>query len=233
MKADLSVAESYGTSGVGGVKPCNVLVAIGKPCRNCGGEIKARHKERKWALKNKNFCRNHCGVLWNAKTRDNAQVTSAMRAAAHTQEAQAKRTAGLRNSPKRMTATVAAHSEAAIEKANATRSMNPGFQSLPENFSAKWWRVRDERGRIHEFKNLVWFIKKNPHLFDPEDVGDSCKCRAYGGISSIRPRINSRKVNGSWKGWTWYSQTERLKNDGHDLLDRKSHSNADRYCNGH
>ena len=256
-KSRASDAESAGSGGAGGVKPCacgcggmvkspdkrgrerhwlkghqrkvknsmqNVLVAIGKPCRNCGGEIKARHKERNWALKMKDFCCNRCGILWNVKTRDNAQVTAAMRAASHTPEAQAKRTAGLRNSPKRMMATVAAHSEDAIKKANASRMVIPGFQSLPENFSAKWWRVRDDRGRIHEFKNLSWFIKVNPELFLAEDINwkDATRSRAYGGISSIRPSSTRRRVNGTWKGWTWYSQTERLKNEGHDLLDRDS-----------
>jgi hypothetical protein len=200
----------------------NILVPIGKYCRNCGREIKARHKDRNWALKMKNFCCNRCGISWNVKARDNTKITEAMRAASQTLESRAKRAAGLRNSPKRINIVIAAHLEDAIKKANASRRMILGFQSLPENFSSKWWRVRDYRGRIHEFKNLSWFIKANTELFLPEDI--KCKvttrCKAYGGIKSLRPSPTRRRVNGSWKGWTWYSQTERLTNEGRDLLER-------------
>ncbi len=202
----------------------NTRVAIGKLCSNCAAPIMARRKEMNWALKTKNFCSRKCSAQGVAKTRDNMTVTAAMRAAAHSPEAQAKRTDGLRNSPKRMLCTVAAHSPEAVAKAQLSRGKIRGFQSVPENFSAVWWRLRDDRGRIHEFRNLSYFIKTNHDLFLPEDINweKITRGRAYGGIRSLRPNPTRRKVNGTWKGWTWYSQTERLKNDGHDLLDRDS-----------
>jgi len=321
------------SSGAGEVKPCNVLASIGKPCRNCGGEIKARYMDRKWALKNRDFCCRRCGALWNAKTRDNAQVTAAMRAASHTPEAQAKRTAGLKNSPKIAAAMAKTASEKAkaeairlaatkpcacgcgteiptigvdgtesfwvrghdkrvtgckerekervptgtlcvvcetpilarrkevgwaakkrhccsdscslvlahravtpeqkarmIEQLKARIAADPRFCAGLGHHGVRTWRLRNPSNVIYEFRNLRLFIMEHEALFAPEDVEwrnakKGMQCRALYGLWGLS--IRRATVGGSWKGWTWHSQTERLKNDGRDLIERKSHSHAD------
>ena len=107
---------------------------------------------------------------------------------------------------------------------------DPKRKRSEEHYAAKWWRVRSPMNVVYEFKNLHVFIKNNPSLFDPETIvykkyGPTLSCRAYKGIGGLRP--NFRNTRGSWRGWTWYSQTERLKNDGNDLLDRATSASPD------
>jgi hypothetical protein len=108
------------------------------------------------------------------------------------------------------------------EKSLRSRMKNPIMHAGPENHSGKFWRLRDPRGRFHEFRNLSNFIRDNPSLFLPEDVqwvgkGRKKRCRAF----ALRGLHPSRKVGlSTWKGWTWISIYERRFNDGLDLLDR-------------
>ena len=101
----------------------------------------------------------------------------------------------------------------------------PHMAKGPLNQRSSIWRLRSPRGIIFEFKNLRDFIRENPALFDQTDViwkptkKRQLRCRAYSGIMSISPRL--KRPNGEWKGWTWHSQTERLKNEGRDLLERQ------------
>ena len=203
------------------------LVPVGKQCKNCNGEIMARYSKRGDALKRKVFCCKRCNGLWAAKNNDTMQRTAAMREKAWTPEIKAKRAAAVNASPKRMNGVIAAHQPEVLARAKIsmaeTRARTPYLQRLPENITAVWWRLRDSRGRVHEFKNLSWFITTHPDLFLEDDINweKPTRSKAYGGISSIRPLGNRKKVNGSWKGWTWYSQTERLHNEGRDLLERQ------------
>jgi len=180
-------------------------VEITKPCKNCGKAIHARRKEIGWAMKKKEFCNRKCSAVFHGKNCTHNLIP--MMAASHTPTARVNRRLGYIEAQKRI----------------------PGLQKTPENYKAVWWRVRDYQGRIHEFKNLCWFIRENPSLFLKEDINykHTIRSRAYSGISGLRPNPTRKIVNGSWKGWTWYSQTERLKNDGRDLIERKSHSHAD------
>ncbi len=92
----------------------------------------------------------------------------------------------------------------------------------PNNASAGIWRLRDPRRAVHEFRSVTFWVKNNERFFAPDDVQwhrdkrGHWKCRAVSGLQSLSPR--KKHPSGSWKGWTWYSQTERLKNDGADLL---------------
>jgi hypothetical protein len=85
---------------------------------------------------------------------------------------------------------------------------------------ARIWRLRSPKNKVYEFRNLQEFIRQNPGLFDPEDVviRSYGKSRAASGLGMLSERWANGA--GSWKGWTWASQVERLKNDGKDLLDR-------------
>jgi hypothetical protein len=85
----------------------------------------------------------------------------------------------------------------------------------PGNPREKIWRLRSPDNRVFIFKNLQHFIRTNSDLFLPEDLNT----RASKGIQSICPR--KKICVGSWKGWTWYSHFEEVKNKGQDLLSRQ------------
>ena len=116
------------------------------------------------------------------------------------------------------------------EKRLAERAKNPRSQKGIQNATAQNWKLRNSRGVVFYFKNLADFIRRQPCLFDDDDVrwvfrGTSEICRAYSGLSSIKPILKNgkpkKRVEGSWKGWTWVSICERRFNDGNDLLERK------------
>jgi len=112
----------------------------------------------------------------------------------------------------------ASHSERLRERART----NPLQSSSVTNCNAKSWRLRSPSNTVYEFRNLLLFVKENQNLFDPSDViphkSSPRGCRASVGLNSLNPYVKSPR--GSWKGWIWYSQTERRVNDCQDLLDR-------------
>jgi len=86
--------------------------------------------------------------------------------------------------------------------------------------SEKIWRIRSPRNKTYCFKNLAEFVRTNKHLFNDEDlvIKDNKNTVAERGLMCICPR--RKEVRGSWKGWTWVSQTERIHNEGRDFLER-------------
>lgn len=92
----------------------------------------------------------------------------------------------------------------------------------PDNAKAEVWRIRSPDNVVYEFKSLEAWIHEHEHLFNAEDVvwhrRGGRMCRALGGIYTLSSR--KKRATGSWKGWTWHSQQERLKNEGRDLLER-------------
>jgi hypothetical protein len=115
-------------------------------------------------------------------------------------------------------------SEAAQKKAAEAFANNPVMKKGTGHINSRSWQIRSPRGRTYRFKNLREFIRRNAELFAPEDAewrtkpdGDST-CKAFTGIAGISIRLNNPR--GSWKGWTWYSQVEKLHNDGRCLLGR-------------
>ena len=203
-------------------------VPIGKKCQQCGKDITATQFQVKQALRVRSYCSVSCRALWRAEHQDNQKATEAMRKVGLTPEVKAKRVESLRKSQKFRAVVARLQLPEIREKARITKSKMPGFQSLPEHYAAKTWRLRDHNGRVHEFRNLCYFIRKHPELFHEEDLTPRGKkshlgilsCRAYRGIKSIRPE-RFGKINGQWKNWTWYSQNERVLNAGDDLLNRK------------
>jgi hypothetical protein len=107
------------------------------------------------------------------------------------------------------------------------RKTVPSMMPLPSHCSALPWRLRSPDNKVYEFRNLQHFVRENRHLFLPEDTfpPEACgaevqKWHAVGGLCGLS--IRKKNPHGSWKGWTWHSQTERLKNQGEDLLDRRT-----------
>lgn len=137
----------------------------------------------------------------------------------HRDECEARRIAGMNKSEK--TAAQRRSALSMTEKQQATRNKMPKFTKNESHIAAKIWRLRDPNNRVHAFKNLANWIRLNPEMFLPEDIAwKGNNCRAHSGISSLSPY--KKEPAGSWKGWTWYSQTERIHNEGSDLLDRKA-----------
>lgn len=112
----------------------------------------------------------------------------------------------------------------AQKKAAEAFAKNPVMKKGTGHINSKSWQIRSPRGRTYRFKNLREFIRKNAELFAPEDTEWRTKpdgditCRAFTGIAGISIRLKNPR--GSWKGWTWYSQAEKLHNDGRCLLGR-------------
>lgn len=108
---------------------------------------------------------------------------------------------------------------------------NPVMQKGTGHINGRTWQIRSPRGRTYRFKNLMEFIRQNSGLFDPQDTewkttpkGD-LTCRAHTGIAGISIRLKNPR--GSWKGWTWYSQAEKLFNGGACLLGRDDSEHND------
>lgn len=92
--------------------------------------------------------------------------------------------------------------------------------------------LRDPNGVLHYFKNLTHFVREHEHFFKEEDVQwKYCpkknnpktlgyqRCRASAGLLSLFG--SGKKVPGSWKGWTVFSEAERDLNLSQDLLHRQ------------
>lgn len=94
---------------------------------------------------------------------------------------------------------------------------------LPRSIAAseRPWRLRSDMNVTYAFKNLCKFVRENKHLFQPEEtVAPIRKSIAAKGLATLS--IRRKKPVGSWHGWTWNSQQERLKNEGCDLLERQA-----------
>lgn len=114
------------------------------------------------------------------------------------------------------------------EKAKEAFDANPVMKKGPKHVNARTWQVRSPRGVTYQFRNLREFIRNNPNLFLPEDIewvrkpDGNESCRACTGIAGISIRLKNPRT--TWKGWTWFSQTEKLFNNGEDLLQRMSNT---------
>jgi hypothetical protein len=97
-------------------------------------------------------------------------------------------------------------------KAKATRQRMPQFQKGEKHIRAIIWRLRSPSNQVYEFRNLAEFVRQNTGLFHVDDVqwcrrGAGELCRAYSGISSLRPYLADgtprKRVSSTWKGWRW------------------------------
>ena len=85
-----------------------------------------------------------------------------------------------------------------------------------KHHAGRKWHIRSPSNVEYHFVNLLEFIRTHSHLFDPDDI----PVKAHRGIQGIRPSDTRKRVNGSWKGWTWISYCEAFYNSSDDLLDR-------------
>jgi hypothetical protein len=101
---------------------------------------------------------------------------------------------------------------------------NPVMKKGTGHINSRSWQIRSPSGRTYRFRNLREFIRRNAELFAPEDTEWRTKpdgditCRAFTGIAGISIRL--KNARGSWKGWTWCSQVEKIHNGGRCLLGR-------------
>lgn len=85
-----------------------------------------------------------------------------------------------------------------------------------KHHAGKKWHLRSPSNVEYHFVNLSEFLRSNSHLFDPDDI----PVKAHRGIQGLRPSDTRKRVNGTWKGWTWISYCEAFYNSNDDLLDR-------------
>ena len=111
--------------------------------------------------------------------------------------------------------TLTLRTPAVIKRIHKLRKDKPSLQKGTKNCNAKAWRLRSPLNVVYTFRNLLAFIRDNPSLFAPEDVQwkksakqRSESCRASGGLAMLCP--SRKNTKGSWKGWRWDSQLERL-----------------------
>lgn len=105
---------------------------------------------------------------------------------------------------------------------------HPLTKKGPTNQMSLHAALRSPDNIVYEFRNLTDWVRTNPDLFHPDDViwrrPDSRRgmpfCRASKGLSALFNR--SKHVRGSWKGWTVFSHTEQVTNQGEDLLERQT-----------
>ena len=97
---------------------------------------------------------------------------------------------------------------------NQKKRLNPKFQKGEQHIRSIVWRLRSPSNIRYEFKNLAEFIRQHNSLFLRDDLewvrrGNGQLCRAYSGLSSLRPYLADgsprARVVGSWKGWRWIS----------------------------
>src|SRR4029077_6755153 len=122
-----------------------------------------------------------------------------------------------RNLPAMLKGQKIAAGPEAREKAAAKLRDRPQTATLtartPLNVNAKMFHLRSPSGRIYRGRNLTYFIRTHPGLFDPPDLVwrvwsnathrrhlKSPVCPAYRGLSSLS--WSGQSWRGSWKGWT-------------------------------
>lgn len=69
--------------------------------------------------------------------------------------------------------------------------------SGPDHINAKHWVIQSPDGKIYECRNLMYFIKSNPDLFDGTPK------QAFDGFQKIKSTQKGKRKNPShsWKGW--------------------------------
>jgi hypothetical protein len=89
---------------------------------------------------------------------------------------------------------------------------NPRFGAFETNLRAYYWVLEDPDGKVHEFRNLNFWSKKNVQLFGfpPEQWK-----RIRGGINQLKRSIEGKTPRpvDSYKGWTllsWKSVEEEV-----------------------
>lgn len=95
----------------------------------------------------------------------------------------------------------------ALAKARIGGKNPPGLSERGErHWKAKYWKIRTPTGQYLEGVNLNEIVRKNEHLFDPDDVvWKKSQCRASRGLGMMFTNYKCC----SWKGWTAMNSWER------------------------
>ena len=128
--------------------------------------------------------------------------------AAKTPKAKAARLAGLRRSEKAKRAARMVGKKYWPANWEKLKQL-PKFQATTEHIRALEWSVESPTGERYTFVNLAHFIRNHQDLFESDDLiwkraGNGIKCRAYNGLSGLRPTL--KKPLESWKGWVWSNE---------------------------
>lgn len=87
--------------------------------------------------------------------------------------------------------------DAAISKWQKEKEKFHAEHSGEKHINAKHWEIQAPDGKIYDCQNLMYFIRKNPNLFDGTSK------QAFDGFSKIKASIQGKRKNPcyTWKGW--------------------------------
>lgn len=89
-----------------------------------------------------------------------------------------------------------------LKKGTQAAMASPKAGRFETNASAKSWILVSPSGERYECRNLMYFIRKNPHLFCIDGSNDDEVRRISAGIRTIKGNMKHNRRGRSYHGWT-------------------------------
>ncbi len=89
-----------------------------------------------------------------------------------------------------------------LKKGTPAAMASPKSGRFETNVSAKSWILVSPSGERYECRNLMCFIRKNPHLFCIDGSNDDEVRRISAGFRTIKRNIRLNRKGQSYLGWT-------------------------------
>lgn len=89
-----------------------------------------------------------------------------------------------------------------LKKGTQAAMASPKAGRFETNVSAKDWILISPSGERYECRNLMCFIRKNPHLFCIDGSNDDEVYRISAGFRTIKRNIRLNRKGQSYLGWT-------------------------------
>jgi len=190
-------------------------------CEHCGEPLKGR---------NKRFCSNSCSRNHMRVHGRSEKEKETMRAAMRDRISSPEWKASQRKATEKAIAANTGRKqprdlvERRASKYRHKPKSSPSTAKGETNIHAKAYHFRSPDNRTFHGVGILEFVRKNEHLFAPEDVEWrpykkgrplSVRCNAAHRLSAVM-----RGAVGTWKGWTAISLIEEFNNEGEDLLNR-------------
>lgn len=89
-----------------------------------------------------------------------------------------------------------------LKKGTQAAMASPKAGRFETNVSAKSWILISPSGERYECRNLMCFIRKNPHLFCIDGSNDDEVRRISAGFRTIKRNIRLNRKGQTYLGWT-------------------------------
>lgn len=122
------------------------------------------------------------------------------------------------NRGKKMSETAVERMSARAKSRGFTENLKKGTQAamaspkagrFETNVSAKSWILVSPSGERYECRNLMCFIRKNPHLFCIDGSNDDEVRRISAGFRTIKGNMKHNRRGHSYHGWTLELTSEK------------------------